>query len=44
MGFQGITQHRKFAGSGFEEAVEEVINLGGIDGKKGEAGVELLPT
>ena len=43
MGFQGITQHGKFAWSGGKEAVEEVINLGGIDGQEGEAGVELLP-
>ena len=42
VGFQGITQDRKFAGCGLEKAVEEVINLGGIDGQEGEAGVELL--
>ena len=42
MGFQGIPQHGKFAWSGVEQAVEEVINLGGIDGEEGKAGVELL--
>ena len=42
MGFQGITQHGKFAWSGFDQAVEEVINLGGIDGEKGEAGMKFL--
>ena len=43
MGFQGITQDGKFAWSGFEKAVEEVINLGGIDGEEGEAGVQMFP-
>ena len=43
MGFQGITQDREFAWSGSEKAVEEVINLGGIDGEEGEAGVEMFP-
>ena len=42
MGFQGITQHGKFAWSGSEKAVEEVINLGGIDGEQGKAGMEFL--
>ena len=42
MGFQGITQHGKFAWSGFDQAVEEVINLGGIDGEKGKAGMKFL--
>ena len=42
MGFQGITQHGKFAWCGLDQAVEEVINLGGIDGEKGEAGMEFL--
>ena len=41
MGFQGIPQHGKFAWSGVEKAVEEVINLGGIDGKQGKAGVKM---
>ena len=44
MGFQGITQDRKFAWSGREKAVEEVINLGGIDGEEGEAGMQMFPT
>ena len=43
MGFQGITQHGKFAWCGCKQAVEEVINLGGIDGEKGEAGVQMFP-
>ena len=43
MGFQGITQHGKFARSGFEQAVEEVINLGGIDGQEGKAGMKMFP-
>ena len=44
MGFQGITQDRKFAWRGVEKAVEEVINLGGIDGEEGKAGVQMFPT
>ena len=44
MGFQGITQHGKFARCGLEKAIEEVINLGGIDGEEGEAGVQMFPT
>ena len=40
MGFQGIPQHCKFAWSGLDKAVEEVINLGGIDGEKGKAGMK----
>ena len=44
VGFQGITQHGKFARCGVEQAVEEVINLGGIDGQQGEAGVQMFPT
>ena len=42
--FEGITQHRKFAGSGLDQAVEEVINLGCIDGEEGKAGVQMFPT
>ena len=42
MWFQGITQHGKFAWSGFDKAVEEVINLGGIDGEQGKAGMKFL--
>ena len=42
MGFQGITQDREFAWCGREKTIEEVINLGGIDGEEGEAGVEFL--
>ena len=42
VGLQGITQHGKFARCGFQQAVEEVVNLSGIDGKKGEAGVKMF--
>ena len=42
MGFQGITQHGKFAWSGRNQTVEQVINLGVIDGEQGKPGVELL--
>jgi hypothetical protein len=41
--FQGITQDREFARCGGKKAVEEVIDLRGIDGEEGEAGVELPP-
>ena len=34
MGFQGITQHGKFAWGGRKQTFEEVINLGGIDGRR----------
>ncbi len=43
MGLQSIAQHGKFAWRGGEKTVEEIINLGGIDGKKGKAGVEMFP-
>jgi hypothetical protein len=43
VGFQGIAQHREFRGSGCRKAVEEVIDLGGIDGEKSETGVQVLP-
>ena len=42
MGLQGITQHEKLAWSRSNQTVEEVINLGVIDGEQGKAGVELL--
>jgi hypothetical protein len=42
--FQGITQNREFGRCGIGEAVEEVIDLRGIDGQKGEAGVEVFPS
>ena len=42
MGLQGITQDWQFAWSGGEKTVEEEIDLSGIDGEKGEAGVEFL--
>ena len=44
VGFQGITQHGKFAWSGLKKTFEEVVNLGGIDEKEGEAGVQMFPT
>jgi hypothetical protein len=44
VGLQGITQDRKVARCGGKKAVEEVINLRGIDRQKGEAGVKSFPT
>jgi hypothetical protein len=44
VGFEGITQDRKVARCGLREAVEEVIDLSGIDGQKGETGVQMFPT
>ena len=39
VGFQGITQYRKLAWGRFQKAVDQVINLGGVDGEKGKAGM-----
>ena len=39
---KGVTYHWWFACSGFDEAVEQVINLVGIDRKEGEAGMKFL--
>jgi hypothetical protein len=44
VGFEGITQNREFMRCGFGEAVEEVINLRGIDGEEGEAGMKSFST
>ena len=43
MGFQGITEHGKFAGSGDDQALEEVIDWACIDRQKSEAGMKFLP-
>jgi hypothetical protein len=41
--FQGITQTPEFVRCGSGEAIEEVINLRGIDWKEGEAGMKSFP-
>jgi hypothetical protein len=42
--FQGITQYGKLSWSSREKATKQVINLRGIDGEEGEAGMKSFPT
>ena len=42
--FRASRRTGKFAWRGGKQTVEEVINLGGIDGEKGKAGMQMFPT
>ena len=42
MGSAGHRAGRKFARRGIDKAVEEVVNLSGVDGKQREAGVQMF--